>query len=201
MGERVRRRRGRRIQEILAVAAALFGERGYDGVSLDDVADRLDVTKGSLYYYFSSKDELVTAAIEALGNDWIARLERLVADTGGPAGRRLRALVHEQVTVAVRDHPAALRLFLAPDEWPDRQRERIKDLRRRHDKVFRDVVRDGVESGEFMVTSEDTALLCMHAAMTQAPTWYGALGTGARDRAVAELVDTLMCLVGERPRH
>jgi AcrR family transcriptional regulator len=201
MGERVRRRRGRRIQEILAVAAALFGERGYDGVSLDDVADRLDVTKGSLYYYFSSKDELVTAAIEALGNDWIARLERLVADTGGPAGRRLRALIHEQVTVAVRDHPAALRLFLAPDEWPDRQRERIKDLRRRHDRVFRDVVRDGVESGEFMVTSEDTALLCMHAAMTQAPTWYGALRPRARDLAIAGLVDTLMLLVGERPGH
>ncbi|MBO0878213.1 MAG: TetR/AcrR family transcriptional regulator, partial [Pseudonocardia sp.] len=149
------------------------------------------------YYYFSSKDELVTAAIEALGNDWIARLERLVADTGGPAGRRLRALVREQVTVAVRDHPAALRLFLAPGEWPDQQRERIKDLRRRHDRVFRDVVRDGLESGEFTVTSEDTALLCMHAAMTQAPTWYGALNPRARDRAIADLVDTLMRLVGE----
>ena len=39
---RVQRKRGRRIQEILAVAAELFGERGYDAVSLDDVAlDRL----------------------------------------------------------------------------------------------------------------------------------------------------------------
>ncbi|WP_028927000.1 TetR/AcrR family transcriptional regulator [Pseudonocardia acaciae] len=197
MGERVARKRDRRIQEILSVAAALFGERGYDGVSLDDIAERLDVTKGSLYYYFASKDELVTAAIEALGNDWIARLERLLADTGGPAGRRLRALVREQVTVAVRDHPAALRLFLAPDEWPDRQRERIKDLRRRHDRVFRSVVREGVESGEFTVTGEDTVLLCMHAAMTQAPTWYGTLRPRARDRAIAELVDTLMRLVGQ----
>src|SRR5690606_7842099 len=52
---RVQRRRGRRTREILTTAAELFGERGYDAVSLEDVAERLDVTKGSLYYYFRSK--------------------------------------------------------------------------------------------------------------------------------------------------
>ena len=40
-GSRVQRKRGRRMQEIVAVAAELFGERGYDAVSLDDVAERL----------------------------------------------------------------------------------------------------------------------------------------------------------------
>src|SRR4029453_2010096 len=109
---RVQRKRGRRIQEILTTAAELFGERGYDGVSLEDVADRLDVTKGSLYYYFASKDELVTAAIETLGNEWTARLERLPAVQDGPPAQRLRALIREHVTIAVREYPAALRLFL-----------------------------------------------------------------------------------------
>src|SRR6185436_9427981 len=81
---RIERKRGKRIQEILGTAASLFGERGYDAVSLEDVADRLDVTKGSLYYYFASKDELVTAAIETLGNDWTLRLENLPAAQDGP---------------------------------------------------------------------------------------------------------------------
>src|SRR3982751_2487257 len=88
---RSERKRGKRIQEILATAAALFGERGYDAVSLEDVADRLDVTKGSLYYYFASKDELVTAAIETLGNEWTARLEGLPAGQSGMPAERLRA--------------------------------------------------------------------------------------------------------------
>src|SRR6185436_17275852 len=90
---RLERKRGRRIQEILATAAALFGERGYDAVSLEDVADRLDVTKGSLYYYFASKDELVTAAIETLGNEWTERLESLPSGRTGTPEERLRALV------------------------------------------------------------------------------------------------------------
>src|SRR5262245_65195171 len=81
--DRVARKRGRRIQEILTAAADLFGERGYDAVSIEDVADRLDVTKGSLYYYFASKDELGTAAIETLGDSWTARLEELLASLDG----------------------------------------------------------------------------------------------------------------------
>ena len=131
---RIERKRGRRIQEILATAAALFGERGYEAVSLEDVADRLDVTKGSLYYYFASKDELVTAAIETLGNEWTARLEGLPAGQSGTAAERLHALVREHIGIAVREYPAALGLFLAPQDFPAAQQARIKELRRRHER-------------------------------------------------------------------
>lgn len=196
---RVQRKRGRRIQEILTAAAELFGERGYDAVSLEDVADRLDVTKGSLYYYFASKDELGTAAIETLGNDWTARLEQLPAAQRGAVDQRLRALLHEHITIAVRDYPAALRLFLFPREWPDAQRTRIKELRRRHDRVFRDVLEQGVDSGEFTVTDVDTVLQCMHAAMTQAPLSLGEFPGRDRDRAIDRLTDTLLMLVGQPP--
>lgn len=195
---RVQRKRGRKIHEILTVAAGLFGERGYDAVSLEDVAERLDVTKGSLYYYFPSKDELVTAAIETLGSDWTERLDELPAAQEGPPAERLRALLREHVRIAVREYPAALRLFLVPDDWPEAQRDRIKELRRRHDQVFRRVVTEGVASGAFVVTGIDTVLQCLHASMSQAPLWCGGLAGPAQDAAIDELVDTLMLLVGER---
>lgn len=193
MVTRVERKRGKRIEQILATAAELFGERGFDAVSLEDVAERLDVTKGSLYYYFASKDELGTAAIETLGNDWTARLERLLATQDGGPGERLRALLREHIAIAVREYPAALRLFLVPRDWPDAQQERIKELRRRHDQLFRTVVEEGVETGEFTVIGVDTVLQCMHASMSQAPVWC------QDDRAIDELADTLMMLVGLRP--
>jgi AcrR family transcriptional regulator len=196
---RIERKRGRRIQEILATAAALFGERGYDAVSLEDVADRLDVTKGSLYYYFASKDELVTAAIETLGNEWTDRLEGLPAGQSGTPPERLRALVREHIGIAVREYPAALRLFLAPQDWPAAQQARIKELRRRHDSVFRTVVEEGVASGVFTVTTVDTALQCMHAAMSQTPAWCAHLNGRPRERAIDEFADTVMMLVGVLP--
>lgn len=193
------RKRGRRIQEIVTAAAELFGARGYDSVSLEDVAERLDVTKGSLYYYFASKEELVTAAIETLGNEWTARLADLPAAHEGSAARRLRALVREHISIAVREYPAALRLFLVPQEWPAAQRARIKDLRRRHDQLFRSVIEEGIASGEFAVTGVDAALRCMHAAMSQTPVWCAHLRGRAREEAIDQYTDTLMMLVGARP--
>jgi hypothetical protein len=92
-----------------------------------------------------------------------------------------------------------LRLFLIPREWPEAQRVRIKELRQRHDTVFRNVIEAGVTSGEFTVTSVDTTLQCMQAAMTQAPLWLGDLTGRARDHAIDELATTLMMLVGQAP--
>lgn len=196
---RVQRKRGRRIQEILTAAAELFGERGYDAVSLEDVAERLDVTKGSLYYYFSSKDELGTAAIETLGTDWTARLEKVLDGSTGTAAEQLRALIHEHVSIAVRDYPAALQVFLVPRRWPHEQRERIKELRQRHDRLFRGLIEAGVAAGEFTVTGVDTVLQCMHASMSQAPVWCADLPARAQQAAVDEVADTLMMLVGQAP--
>ncbi|MGV9797255.1 TetR/AcrR family transcriptional regulator [Mycobacterium sp. NPDC003449] len=198
--ERVRRKRGRKIREILTAAAELFGERGYDAVSLDDVADRLDVTKGSLYYYFASKDELVTAAIESLGDEWTTRLEQLLERTEGTPATRLGALIREHLTIAVRDYPAALRLFLEPREWPDAQHDRIKDLRRRHDGLFRKLIEQGTATGDFRVVDLDTALQCMHAAMSQAPLWCVELSDRAQRKAIDNLTATLMMLTGPHPR-
>jgi AcrR family transcriptional regulator len=192
---RLQRKRSRRIEQILTVAAELFGERGYAAVSLEDVAERLDLTKGSLYHYFAGKDELATAAIEALGDEWNSRLAELAAGLAGPPAPRLRALLREHITIAVREHPAALGLFLALDQWPRQQRDRIKELRRRHDALFRRAVTDGIAAGEFSVVDVDTALQVMHAAMSQAHLWCGQLTGDAQDRALDQLADTLMALV------
>ena len=196
---RVERKRGRRIQEILTTAAEMFGERGYAAVSLDDVAERLDVTKGSLYYYFPSKDELGTAAIETLGNEWTSRLENLLAAHAGSPGEKLRSLLREHIAIAVCEYPAALGLFLVPGDWPEDQHARIKELRRRHDRLFRRVVEEGVTTGEFRVPHIDSVLQCMHASMSQAPLWCSGLDAAARDRAIEQLADTLMMLVGHVP--
>lgn len=198
--DRVQRKRDRRVEQIVRTAAELFGERGYDAVNLDDVADRLDVTKGSLYYYFASKDELGTAAIETLGNDWVARLHRVASADSTTISERLRAVMREHISIAVHEYPAALGLFLVPRSWPRHQAERIKDLRRRHNAIFRSVLTDGIDAGEFLPINIDVTLQCMHAAMSQASLWIGPLDDEARSNAVEELVETLMQLTRPRER-
>jgi AcrR family transcriptional regulator len=65
-------------QRILTVANELFIEQGYEGTSLREIADRLDITKAALYYHFRSKDEILATLLspfETLLDELLQRLE------------------------------------------------------------------------------------------------------------------------------
>jgi AcrR family transcriptional regulator len=64
--------------EILEVAQELFADQGYDATSLREIAERLGITKAALYYHFRSKDDILRALIEPMGevlNELVRRLE------------------------------------------------------------------------------------------------------------------------------
>ncbi len=65
-------------ERILKVANELFIEQGYEGTSLREIADRLDITKAALYYHFRSKEEILATLLEpfdVLINELLERLE------------------------------------------------------------------------------------------------------------------------------
>ncbi|NNH73811.1 TetR/AcrR family transcriptional regulator [Nocardia uniformis] len=64
-------------QRIQAVARELFAQKGVTNTSLQDIADRLSITKPALYYHFSSREELVRSIVEPLLADGEAGVEEL----------------------------------------------------------------------------------------------------------------------------
>ena len=65
-------------ERILAVAQELFTRQGYDKTSLRDIAERLDITKAALYYYFPRKEDILVELhlrLQTLGENIIAELE------------------------------------------------------------------------------------------------------------------------------
>jgi AcrR family transcriptional regulator len=54
--------------EILAVGSELFIEQGYEATSLREISERLGITKAALYYHFPSKDDILRALMEPVGN-------------------------------------------------------------------------------------------------------------------------------------
>jgi AcrR family transcriptional regulator len=168
---RVARRRDRKVQDILSAAAEVLAERGFHGMSLDEIADRLDLTKATLYHYFPSKEALVSACLEVLATRINERLSEVAADSAGTASERLSRLIATQLVIIVREQPQMARMFLQPMDWPETYRQRTKALRRQHDMVFRSVVREGISSGEFDV-DEQVAMHNLHGAMNYVPVWF-----------------------------
>src|SRR5476649_954444 len=93
---------------IMAAALEFFSLYGIHGTSLDQVAERADVSKTNLLYYFPSKEDLYVAVLKGLLDVWLAPLKALRAEQ-----HPLEAIgeyVRLKLCVS-RDHPQASRLF------------------------------------------------------------------------------------------
>ena len=195
---RIERKRLRRVNEILRVAADVVAERGYQAASLDEVADRLDLAKASLYYYFDSKQALVCACLDTAAAEVEDRLVAIAAE-GGTATEVLRRLIIEQLKFTTQDYPELSRLFVRHLEWPAPLLDRIHDWLVRHDRIWKEVIEKGVENGEF-AASVDPAIVrhCLHGALNFVPFWYHPEGRYPPDTAYPQIADTVLLMLGVR---
>jgi AcrR family transcriptional regulator len=67
-----------REQQMLDVAGEVFAERGFHSVSMDEIAERADISKPMLYAYFGSKDGLYSAYMERVGRDLLSAMDGAV---------------------------------------------------------------------------------------------------------------------------
>ncbi|WP_435746304.1 TetR/AcrR family transcriptional regulator [Microbacterium sp. PMB16] len=91
-----------RPEELARAALDLFSARGVDSVSMDDVAAGAGVTKGSLYWHYSSKREIVLAACAQYYQRWRDSMT-VAVDTAGTAIGRLEAAVDFSVRSCLLD--------------------------------------------------------------------------------------------------
>jgi AcrR family transcriptional regulator len=99
-----------RKEEILEVATRLFAERGYEGASMNDVAESVGMRKASLFYHFATKDALYEAVLDRLVVTLQAALEAIYVSSG-TFPDRLDAITETVVTL-LSSHPYAARLLL-----------------------------------------------------------------------------------------
>ncbi|AGO54633.1 HTH-type transcriptional regulator RutR [Serratia plymuthica] len=93
---------------IMDAALEFFSLYGIHGTSLDQVAERADVSKTNLLYYFPSKEELYVAVLKGILDVWLAPLKALRADQ--EPLQAIREYIRLKLDVS-RHHPQASRLF------------------------------------------------------------------------------------------
>jgi AcrR family transcriptional regulator len=193
---RIERKRLKRVNEILRVAAEVVAERGYQNASLDEVAERLDLAKASLYYYFDSKQALVAACLDTAAAEVERRLESIVEQGGTPTATQ-RNLVIEQQVFTTQDRPELSRLFLRHLEWPPPLLDKIHEWLVRHDRIWKDVIEAGVTSGEF-TPGVDPAIVrhCIHGALDFVPFWYHPDGKYPPEELFGHVADTVLQMLG-----
>jgi AcrR family transcriptional regulator len=132
--------------DILRLAAEEFGRKGFRGARLDDVANRLGVTRQALYYYYPTK----TAILADLYERFFERLEAALDEAeAAHSGRgRFDAMLEAHIRT-VAESPELSAIFTQERAaLPDATAAKIKDRRQAYQERLVGAYRDGVATGE-----------------------------------------------------
>ena len=169
---RWRRRKTARPAEILSAALASFAERGFAATRLDDVAARAGVTKGTLYLYFDSKEELFKAVVRQELVPNLERAEALVAGSAAPSLDLLDQLVRDFARIIGSPLGAIPKLVLTEaGNFPDLARFYREAVVERGKALFRRVIERGVAAGELQPVDTESVVLCVIAPLLLACLW------------------------------
>jgi AcrR family transcriptional regulator len=140
-----RGRPGHSLDSLLAVAVAVFNERGYDATSMEDLAVRLGVTKSAIYHHVPSKVELLRLGLDRALDALFAVTEEDGA-TSGPAIDRLEHVVRGSVRVLAAELPFVTLLLRVRGNSPVEQAALAR--RRDFDRVVTELVRAAEDEGD-----------------------------------------------------
>jgi len=136
-----------RQERILTGALEVFKSKGLDGATMDEIAQKSDFGKATLYYYFHSKEEVFAAILEDGWQKLWASLELVIAGNDSPRQTFINVLL--KIAENARNRPGLYEfLFNAPkvitfEEQPwKRYQERMYG-------TIQGLLEDGVKAGEF----------------------------------------------------
>ncbi len=137
-----------RKQKLAAIraAAGVFSEKGFHGASTGDIAKRLGIKQGSLYYYFDSKEEALEEVCLYGLQQYVENMDAIAA-RDDPFEARLFAVVsnhlgrYREKSEALKVHNDE-RLYLPPE-----RRRRLKALGSRYRQQLEQIIDDGIAAG------------------------------------------------------
>lgn len=138
-----------RRQQLVATAAQLFAERGFSGVSVNDIGEACGISGPALYKHFRSKDELLTEALVSTSEHLVAAATDVVAANTAPADQ-LDELIAGHVDFSLTE-PALI--VIQDREWahlPAPAQEQVRQLQREYIGIWVDslmALRPNVDRG------------------------------------------------------
>jgi len=165
---------------ILNAALGAFGEQGFNGASMREVAKRAGTSLSNLYNYFPSKDHLLGEVLRRANAELAARLHRAVIEAGDDASSRLREAVRAYVGFVV-DHQLAMLVSTAEVRYlRGPERDRLVAERDRTQAIVTGIVEQGVASGEFRTPHATDAGRAILSMLNAVASWYRADGRLSR---------------------
>ncbi len=179
-------------ERLLAAATRLFAEQGFESTSVQQIVDAAGVTKGAMYHYFGSKDDLLYEIYARVLRLQTERMSRL-ADGPGDAEDRLRAVAVDVVATTAENLEDTIIFFRSMHMLHPDKRAEVRAERRRYHERVRQLVEEGQKSGVFRSDkSADLVVDYFFGAVHHLGSWFRKDGPLTAEQVGEEFAELLM---------
>jgi AcrR family transcriptional regulator len=157
-------------EAVLRAAARLFNEKGYAASTLDEVAERLGVSKPTIYYYAESKDAILLDCVR-IGLEMLQTAIRAVDAKGGRAIDKLIAAMRQYAEIATLDFGMCV-IRVGEESLPPESRRKVRLMKAGLDREFRALIVLGIEEGSIAPCDPKLAAFTLAGALSWIARWY-----------------------------
>ncbi|MFC7517908.1 TetR/AcrR family transcriptional regulator [Herbaspirillum sp. GCM10030257] len=181
---------------VLRTAAQMFNEKGFHATSLDEVAERLHITKPTLYYYVKNKDDILFQCVSrglALLQDAI----HVVGQSGGSAEDKLFAAMRQYVEIVTMDFGMCV-IRVGEDPLPLESRKKLRSMKGAIDMEFRQLIEQGIAEGSMAPCDPKMAAFTIAGALSWIGRWYSPDGPMHPDDIATQVINLLSFGISRR---
>jgi len=138
------------LEKLLAAARHLFVSKGYASTTLEEIAATVDMTKGSVYFYFGSKEAVLLELLNHAEQIVVDPVIESIEISTGTATDKLVGFLHHQARLGVTDRENMLLIILMSLEFEDGPvAKKVRSLYQKLYDGLNNVIREGQKNGEF----------------------------------------------------
>ncbi len=181
---------------VRTAAVDLFAKNGFANTSVQQIVDAASVTKGAMYHYFRSKDELLFGIYEHLLTLQGEHLAAIVA-TGESTEQKLRAACIDVIETSIEFLDEGTVFFRSAHMLPAEKQLEVKHRRREYNDQFVSLVEAGQREGVYRTDIPRAVLVAnFFSDLHYLPQWYSADGPEDGSLIAAQLTDLFLAGIG-----
>lgn len=179
-----------RKQQVLAAASRVFANQGYSA-TIDQIAGEMGVTKGHIYYYFNSKQEILFQIFSQAMNSFLDGIDA-ANNPHLPIDQRLQAILKAHI-MAICENKAVMTVFmdlrreLIPEHW-----QKILSSRNRYEQIIQSLIKEGIEQGCFVRKNEQILSYTILGSINWVYVWFREKGKLEKEEIAQLISDYLL---------
>jgi AcrR family transcriptional regulator len=180
-----------RREQIVTLAARLFGEKGYDGTSLRDIAEAAGITKAALYYHFPDKERLYEDVAMTRIRELLEEVKAAIEKSDDPV-EKIRLFLIASARRMDRDRlgwMASANIFWSLDRT--KRGPAIMKVRDDYEHLLRDLIAEAIKQKRFRLVDPAVLGRLLLSGLNHMPRWHQPKGR----LSAAQVVDQYLSIV------